>query len=68
MDFAKMIQELQDIGLSERTIAGQVGCSQASIRNLSGKLGRPPGEPRWHLGQRIIELYNKRIPEADRVT
>ena len=56
MRWSHVITQIQQRhGLTQPQIAERVGCSQAAISHLH--IGRTP-EPRYSVGQRLLELAN----------
>jgi len=54
MDWKKLIKELCDAGMTQTSIAGELGINQATISNLVR--GRNT-HPAWDTGNALIKLH-----------
>ena len=55
MNFQALIRDLVKAAWTQNEIATEVGCSQANIARLLKVVG---AEPKWSVGQAIIDLHH----------
>ena len=58
MDFQTLIRDLLNSEWTQTEIAAEVGCSQANIARLVKVTG---AEPKWSVGQAIIDLHHDEV-------
>lgn len=59
MNWSQLITDLQNHGFTQPQIAARVGCGQTTVSEL---LRGNTTEPRYSLGQALIQLHRVTVP------
>lgn len=63
MDFKTLLQELKAVGLTQKQIADQCGCSQATVSEMErGKTL----DPHFSIGSRMVALHARKTKRRNR--
>ena len=64
MNFTNMINDLLQRGYTYRTIGDAVGMTEGNVRAM---LSNPRQQPRWAVGDKLIELHKAVMSKCPRI-